>query len=82
MFPNHRTDVFTQVNNCAKRDEMLVLLSSKLPHTEQLRLAELGKLLEGKVADAFSGSGTGFPPSGRLNIPSDQAGAPQAAAHL
>lgn len=37
---------------------MMVFLASKLSQHEQLQLAKLGQLLEGRVADTFSGSGS------------------------
>ncbi|XP_034550034.1 BRCA1-associated RING domain protein 1 [Notolabrus celidotus] len=44
------------VSDCAWRDEMVVFLSSKLSHREQLQLGRLGELLGGRIADTFSGS--------------------------
>uniref|UniRef100_UPI0037E7F80F BRCA1-associated RING domain protein 1 n=1 Tax=Semicossyphus pulcher TaxID=241346 RepID=UPI0037E7F80F len=44
------------VSDCARREEMVVLLASKLSRPEQLQLAKLGELLGGRMADTFSGS--------------------------
>ncbi|KAG7227447.1 hypothetical protein INR49_005261 [Caranx melampygus] len=46
------------VSDCVRRDEMVVLLASKLSQPAQLQLAKLGQLLGGKMADTFSGSVT------------------------
>ncbi|CAJ1079857.1 BRCA1-associated RING domain protein 1 [Xyrichtys novacula] len=40
------------VSDCARRDEMVMFLASKLSQPEQLQLAKLG----GRIADTFSGS--------------------------
>ena len=37
---------------------MAVLLASKLSLPEQLKVAKLGELLGGRIADTFSGSGS------------------------
>ncbi|TKS67352.1 BRCA1-associated RING domain protein 1 [Collichthys lucidus] len=47
---------FSAMSDCAKRDEMVVFLASKLSQTEQHQLAKLGELLGGRIADTFSGS--------------------------
>ncbi|XP_041663733.1 BRCA1-associated RING domain protein 1 isoform X2 [Cheilinus undulatus] len=44
------------VSECARREEMVVFLSSKLSQPEQLQLAKLGELLGGRIADTVSGS--------------------------
>ncbi|XP_040913835.1 BRCA1-associated RING domain protein 1 isoform X2 [Toxotes jaculatrix] len=44
------------VSDCVRRDEKVVFLASKLSPQAQLRLAKLGKLLGGRMADTFSGS--------------------------
>lgn len=36
---------------------MAVFLTSKLSQAERLQVAKLGELLEGRMADTFSGSG-------------------------
>lgn len=46
------------MSDCAKRDEMVVFLASRLSQTEQHQLAKLGELLGGRIADTFSGSGS------------------------
>ncbi|XP_035460042.1 BRCA1-associated RING domain protein 1 isoform X1 [Scophthalmus maximus] len=43
-------------SNCARRDEMVMFVASKLCHPAQLQLANLGQLLGGRMADTFSGS--------------------------
>ncbi|TMS06189.1 BRCA1-associated RING domain protein 1 [Larimichthys crocea] len=47
---------FSAMSDCAKRDEMVVFLASRLSQTEQHQLAKLGELLGGRIADTFSGS--------------------------
>ncbi|KAF3843009.1 hypothetical protein F7725_001858 [Dissostichus mawsoni] len=39
-----------------EEDEMAVFLTTKLSQAEQLQVAKLGELLEGRMADTFSGS--------------------------
>ncbi|XP_059198147.1 BRCA1-associated RING domain protein 1 [Centropristis striata] len=46
----------TMASDCGRKDEMLVLLASKLSQPEQLLVARLGELLGGRMADTFSGS--------------------------
>ncbi|XP_054471909.1 BRCA1-associated RING domain protein 1 isoform X2 [Anoplopoma fimbria] len=43
------------VSDCVRREEMLVLLGSKLSKPEQVQVAKLGELLGGRMADTFSG---------------------------
>ncbi|KAG8000731.1 BRCA1-associated RING domain protein 1, partial [Nibea albiflora] len=47
---------FSAMSDCAKRDETVVFLASKLSQTEQHQLAKLGELLGGRIADTFSGA--------------------------
>ncbi|XP_019751029.1 BRCA1-associated RING domain protein 1 isoform X2 [Hippocampus comes] len=44
------------VDNCAKPEETLLFLSSKLSQTEQHQFAKLSRLLDGRIADAFTSS--------------------------
>ncbi|XP_026152273.1 BRCA1-associated RING domain protein 1 isoform X2 [Mastacembelus armatus] len=44
------------VNECGRRDGIVVFLASKLSKPEQLQMAKLGQLLGGRVADTFSGT--------------------------
>ncbi|XP_068558855.1 BRCA1-associated RING domain protein 1 [Cebidichthys violaceus] len=44
------------VSDCVRRDEVPVLLASKLSRAEQVQVAQLGALLGGRTADTFSGS--------------------------
>ncbi|KAJ4918996.1 hypothetical protein JOQ06_027885 [Pogonophryne albipinna] len=46
----------SMVRDCVRRDEMAMFLTSKLSQAEQLQVAKLGELLEGRMADTFSGS--------------------------
>ncbi|KAL3056540.1 hypothetical protein OYC64_019095 [Pagothenia borchgrevinki] len=46
----------SMVSDCVRRDEMAVFLTTKLSQAEQLQVAKLGELLEGRMADTFSGS--------------------------
>ncbi|XP_033966066.1 BRCA1-associated RING domain protein 1 [Pseudochaenichthys georgianus] len=46
----------SMVSDCVRRDEMAVFLTSKLSQAERLQVAKLGELLEGRMADTFSGS--------------------------
>ncbi|XP_037344808.2 BRCA1-associated RING domain protein 1 [Pungitius pungitius] len=42
-------------SNCVGRDELVVLLTSRLSQPERARVAKLGELLGGRTADTFSG---------------------------
>ncbi|XP_062287287.1 BRCA1-associated RING domain protein 1 [Scomber scombrus] len=44
------------VNDCVRKDESIVLLTSKLSQEEQHQLVKLGPLLGGRMTDTFSGS--------------------------
>ncbi|XP_051937618.1 BRCA1-associated RING domain protein 1 isoform X2 [Hippocampus zosterae] len=44
------------VDNCAKPEETLLFLSSKLSQTERHQFAKLSRLLDGRIADAFTSS--------------------------
>ncbi|CAI5656362.1 BRCA1-associated RING domain protein 1 isoform X1 [Oreochromis niloticus] len=44
------------VNDCVRREQTIVLLSSKLSPAERHQLVKLGQLLGGRMADTFSGS--------------------------
>ncbi|KAK1902616.1 BRCA1-associated RING domain protein 1 [Dissostichus eleginoides] len=46
----------SMVSVCVRKDEMAVFLTTKLSQAEQLQVAKLGELLEGRMADTFSGS--------------------------
>ncbi|XP_034059903.1 LOW QUALITY PROTEIN: BRCA1-associated RING domain protein 1 [Gymnodraco acuticeps] len=46
----------SMVSDSVRRNEMAVFLTSKLSQAEQLQVAKLGELLEGRMANTFSGS--------------------------